>query len=73
MTGLKFCVNCKHHIQETMSSSARCTSPNNAEVDLVDGKVTYRYLFCNTHRNGEAAKALSNVCGPRGSWFEPKE
>ena len=65
MNESKFCVDCKHCREGTLSTL--CESPKNAtKVDLVTGKsesVQCRYARISM---------LAGFCGPEAKFFEPK-
>ncbi len=82
---MKFCVECKHSIDDGGGVyKLKCGSPNNS-VDyvnesyfLVSGEKqptvkAMRGASCTALRTRRSPEIDSTVCGPDGKWFEAKE
>jgi hypothetical protein len=79
----KLCKNCKYMKRGAWYSTefASCTHPKNLKAARKDGdyyvtgkikKSKLRLSFCSSIRDNKTYLG-SEMCGPEGIWFEPKE
>lgn len=75
---LKFCKNCKWSAPDKGHPNdinfLLCSNPKNEIIDMVTGKRTPNWGFCNISRSIPDVWAfLNNECGKSGRWFETKD
>ena len=74
----KLCKDCKHsrepeRDEEYYREFLECQAPKNMNVNPVTGEIKPINKYCKNHRyDGMVYDILTNTCGSRGKWFEPK-
>lgn len=81
---MKLCKDCKHsrgndrfmecHAPQNVDKTTYITHAAVLGEDIVDESTRLRWAYCNTQRTGGwLSNLITNSCGERARWFEPKE